>query len=64
MSLNPEYYELIWQGLKRHEFRRRYVAGRATTWYVYLTAPASKLAAVIDLDAAIMDTPRRIADIC
>lgn len=63
MSLNPEYYELIWQGLKRHEFRRRYLADRPTTWFVYLTAPVSKLAAVIDLDAAIVDTPRRIADI-
>jgi predicted transcriptional regulator len=63
MSLNPEYYALIWQGVKRHEFRRRYPAGRPITWYVYLTAPASKLAAVIDLDPAIVDTPRRIADI-
>ena len=63
MSLNPEYYDLIWQGLKRHEFRRRYLTGRPTTWFVYLTAPVSKLAAVADLDSAIVDTPRRIADI-
>lgn len=63
MSLNPEYYDLIWQGLKRHEFRRRYLTGRPTTWLVYLTAPVSTLAAVIDLDPAIVDTPRRIADI-
>jgi predicted transcriptional regulator len=63
MSLNPEYYELIWQGLKRHEFRRRYLAERPTTWFVYLIAPVSRLAAVIDLGTAIVDTPRRIADI-
>lgn len=63
MSLNPEYYELIWRGLKRHEFRRRYLADRPTTWFVYLTAPVSTLAAVIDLDPAIVDVPRRIADI-
>lgn len=63
MSLNPEYYELIWQGLKRHEFRRRYIARRPTTWFVYLTAPVSKLAAVIDLDRAIVDVPQRIAEI-
>jgi predicted transcriptional regulator len=61
MSLNPEYYELMWRGLKRHEFRRRYLSGRPTTWYVYLTAPASRLAAVIDLDTAVEDTPERIA---
>jgi predicted transcriptional regulator len=63
MSLNPEYYELIWAGEKRHEFRRRYLAGRPTTWYVYLTAPASRLTAVIDLNVPVVDTPRRIADI-
>lgn len=63
MSLNPEYYELIWQRLKRHEFRRRYLADRPTTWFVYLTAPVSKLAAVIDLDAAVVASPTRIAEI-
>lgn len=63
MSLNPQYYELIWQGLKRHEFRRRYLPGRPTTWFVYLTAPVSTLVAVIDLDTAVVDTPVRIAQI-
>lgn len=63
MSLNPVYYELIWQGQKRHEFRRRYLAGRRTRWHVYLTAPVSRLAAVIDLDEAIIDTPERIAQL-
>lgn len=63
MSLNPEYYELIWQRLKRHEFRRRYLTNRPATWFVYLTAPVSKLTAVIDLDTAIVDTPRSIAEI-
>jgi len=63
MSLNPEYYELIWQRRKQHEFRRRYRTGRPTTWFVYLTAPVSKLAAVIDLNPAIVDTPQRIANL-
>lgn len=63
MSLNPQYYDLIWQRLKRHEFRRRFLQGRPVTWLVYLTAPVSKLAAVIDLDEAIVDTPQRIADL-
>jgi predicted transcriptional regulator len=61
MSLNPAYYELIWQRHKRHEFRRRYRAGSPTTWFVYLTTPVSKLAAVIDLDQAIVVSPQRIA---
>jgi predicted transcriptional regulator len=63
MSLNPAYYELIWQGKKRHEFRRRYLAGRPTRWHVYLTAPVSRLVAVIELDEAIIDTPERIASL-
>lgn len=63
MSLNPEYYELIWQRLKRHEFRRRYLVGRPTTWFVYLTAPVSTLTAVIDLDDAVVASPTRIAAI-
>lgn len=63
MSLKPEYYELMWQGLKTHEFRRRYLKGRPTTWYVYLTAPVSKLIAVIDLDEAVVGLPRSLADI-
>src|SRR5262245_33396079 len=63
MSLNPEYYDLIWQRLKTHEFRRRYLAGRPTSWFVYLTTPVSTLAAVIELDEAVVETPRAIADI-
>lgn len=61
MALHAEYYELIWQGLKTHEFRRRFLAGRATRWFVYLNAPVSRLAAVIDLGPAVVDVPERIA---
>jgi predicted transcriptional regulator len=63
MSLNPEYFGLMWRGEKTHEFRRRYPSNRPTTWFVYLTAPVSRLSAVIDLDMAIVDTPERIAAI-
>ena len=63
MALNPEFYELIWRGLKTHEFRRRFVEGRLVRWFVYLNAPVSRLAAVIDLGPAIVDVPERIAAI-
>ncbi|NNJ62125.1 MAG: hypothetical protein HKP61_14520 [Dactylosporangium sp.] len=62
MSLDAAYWDLIWQGQKIHEFRRRFLTGPAT-WYVYLTAPESRLAGVIDLDPPIIDTPQRIAAI-
>lgn len=63
MALNPEFYELIWRGLKTHEFRRRFLEGRPVRWFVYLNAPVSRLAAVIDLGPAIVDVPERIAAI-
>ncbi|WP_239342559.1 hypothetical protein [Frankia sp. CiP3] len=63
MSLNSEYYELIWAGLKRHEFRRRFLEGQPVEWFVYLTAPVSRLAAVIELDAAVVDVPAAIAEL-
>ena len=63
MALNPEFYELIWRGLKTHEFRRRFLEGRPVRWFVYLNAPVSRLAAVIDLGLAIVDVPERIAAI-
>jgi predicted transcriptional regulator len=63
MALHAEYYDLIWQGLKTHEFRRRFPAGRSARWFVYLSAPVSRLAAVIDLGPAVVDVPERIAAI-
>lgn len=63
MALKPEFYELIWQGRKTHEFRRRFLEGRPVRWFVYLNAPVSRLAAVVDLGPAIVDVPDRIAAI-
>jgi predicted transcriptional regulator len=63
MALHAEYYELIWQGLKTHEFRRRFVEDLATRWFVYLNAPVSRLAAVIDLGPAVVDVPEQVAAI-
>ncbi|GAA3239920.1 hypothetical protein [Actinocorallia longicatena] len=63
MALHAEYFDLIWQGLKTHEFRRRFLEGRPTRWFVYLNAPVSRLAAVIDLGPAVVDAPKLIAEI-
>jgi predicted transcriptional regulator len=63
MALHAQFYELIWRGLKTHEFRRRFLEGRPVRWFVYLNAPVSRLAAVIDLGPAIVDVPERIAAI-
>lgn len=63
MALHEEYYKLIWEGLKTHEFRRRFIEGRSTRWFVYLNAPISRLGAVIDLGPAIVDRPTTIAAI-
>jgi predicted transcriptional regulator len=63
MALHAEYYELIWQRLKTHEFRRRFLEGRAVRWFVYLNAPVSRLAAVIDLGPAVVGAPDEVAAI-
>lgn len=63
MALHAEYYELIWQGLKTHEFRRRFLVGRPARWFVYLNAPVSRLSAVVDLGPAVVDVPGQIAAI-
>jgi predicted transcriptional regulator len=63
MALHAEYYDLIWQGLKTHEFRRRFLAGRTVRWFVYLNAPVSRLAAVIDLGPAEVGSPDEVAGI-
>jgi predicted transcriptional regulator len=63
MALKPEFYELIWRGLKTHEFRRRFLKGQHARWFVYLNAPVSRLTAVIDLGPPIVDAPERIAAI-
>jgi predicted transcriptional regulator len=63
MALHAEYYELIWQRLKTHEFRRRFLEGRAVRWFVYLNSPVSRLAAVIDLGPAVVGAPDEVAAI-
>jgi predicted transcriptional regulator len=63
MALNPEFYDLVWEGRKTHEFRRRFLEGRPVRWFMYLNAPVSRLAAVADLGPAIVDVPERIAAI-
>ncbi|MFV2198490.1 hypothetical protein [Nocardiopsis sp. LOL_012] len=63
MALDAQWYELMWRGEKTHEFRRRFLTGAPTQWFVYLTAPVSRLCAVIELAPAIEDTPERIAQI-
>lgn len=63
MALHAEYYGLIWQGAKTHEFRRRFLEGRPVRWFVYLNAPVSRLAAVIDLGPAVVGSPDEIAGI-
>jgi predicted transcriptional regulator len=62
-ALDARYYELIWQRQKTHEFRRRFLEGRPARWFVYLNAPISRLAAVIDLGPTVVGDPEQIAAI-
>ncbi|MEU3019928.1 hypothetical protein ABZ635_21325 [Nocardiopsis sp. NPDC007018] len=61
MSLDDQWYQRMWNGQKSHEYRRRYVTGAPTQWFVYLAAPESRLCAVIDLGRAVEGSPQEIA---
>lgn len=63
MALHREYYEMIWTGEKTFEFRRRFLEGRPVRWFVYLSAPVSRLTAVIGLGPAVAGSPQEIAAI-
>ena len=63
MSLHAEYYELIVSGEKRFEYRKRYAVTGPSRWYVYLNAPVSRLAAVIELGTPIHGSPTDIAEL-
>jgi predicted transcriptional regulator len=63
MSLDQQWLQLMFTGEKAHEFRKRFPLGVATEWYVYLTSPTSRLAAIIDLDPAIEGSPEEIGEI-
>ena len=63
MALDARYYELIWKRQKTHEFRRRFLEARPARWFVYLNAPVSRLAAVIDLGPSLVGAPEQIAAI-
>ena len=57
MALHAEYYDLIWQGLKTHEFRRRFLEGRPVRWFVYLNAPAGGETLFPNLDLTVAPEP-------
>lgn len=63
MALHRRYYDLIWQGQKHHEFRRRFLVDTPTRWFVWFNAPVSTLSAVIDLGPAIVAPPEQVAEI-
>jgi predicted transcriptional regulator len=60
---HAQYCDMIMGGEKIYEYRKRYPTTGASAWYVYLTAPASTLTAVIDLAAPIPGSPTEIAQI-
>lgn len=61
MALHTEYYDLIWEGRKTDEFGGDSWKARLVRWCVYLTAPVSRLRAVIDLAPAVAGAPVQAA---
>ena len=57
ISISPNYVELIRDGMKRVEFRRRPFARDVACVVIYATAPVKKLAGFCEVEGTVVDTP-------
>lgn len=56
ISISPNYVELIRDGMKRVEFRRRPFARDVACVVIYATAPVKKLAGFCEVEGTVVDT--------
>ncbi len=61
MSLKPQYWQLILDGVKKYEYRRSFRPD-AVGAYIYLSSPRKEIAGFIDFDVPIIGTSERIAE--
>lgn len=62
LSLRPGPYARLIEGMKRHEFRRRF-PDEATSAFLYLAAPISAVVAYAEFGRPIIGTPEELAAI-
>ncbi|MEC0368607.1 hypothetical protein [Paenibacillus chibensis] len=54
LSLQPQPYGLIMQGIKKHEFRRKFL-DTSVNAFIYVSSPVKAIKAYIEFDAPIVD---------
>lgn len=57
LSIRPDYVELIRDGVKRVEFRRRPFARDVARILIYAASPVKKLAGFCEVEGMVEDTP-------
>ena len=57
LSIHPEYVELIKNGIKRVEFRRRAFARTITHIVIYATSPVKQMVGFCEVERVVRDTP-------
>ena len=64
MSIKPSYAEMILNGIKRYEFRKRGFKKQIDKIFIYSTKPVSKIIGYFTFDKVLKGTPSEIWEIC
>ena len=62
ISIEKQYFDEIKKGIKKFEYRRRFIDGPCIA-YLYVTAPFKSIMGYIELDAPIIGTPKEISEL-
>ena len=62
LSLHESYFEEIKKGIKRYEYRKRYVK-QPSFAYIYCTSPAKAVKGIVVFDTPIIGSPELISEI-
>ncbi|WP_407536862.1 hypothetical protein QCB49_16480 (plasmid) [Cetobacterium somerae] len=61
LSINPEYVEKIFSGVKKYEYRRSiFKEKNIKTIVIYCTYPVKKIVGEFDIEDVIKDTPEKL----
>lgn len=60
ISLKPQFYQLILEGVKKHEFRKRF-PNKKVKAFIYVTNPVSAVKALFEFDTPIKN-PEELID--
>ncbi|HEU5140066.1 MAG TPA: hypothetical protein VFT51_08835 [Bacillales bacterium] len=62
LSLQPEPYNQIRQGVKKYEYRRKFI-NEPSLAFVYVSSPIKAVSALVEFGRPVIDSPEYIAEI-